>query len=164
MDRIEKAGISLVPWIETGSRGQSHSPCNRGSQVRKNVRKEIGGDDDIVSFRVSYYIHTSGIDQFRFTLNLGIFGGDLLKDLIPEYHPKSLGIRFGNRGNLFSSFFSCIFKGKGDDSFDAFSCEEATLDSQFSFFDSDNTSHIRIFPLCIFSNDDDVNLSSGDSG
>src|SRR5207248_7602341 len=101
--------------VEIGARSQSHAAGNRRPQVREDVAKEIGSDNDIQALWPGDKTRAQRVDQLLLVCYVRVLCRHLPEDFIPEDHIVLHAVGLGSAGDLFAAILPSILEGVAHD-------------------------------------------------
>src|SRR5262245_28844656 len=159
MHWFEHRGM-LARGVEIRRRRQTQATDERSTEVGKDIPEEVGGYHDIEAFGTQDEIQTGSIDELRVRLDVRVVFGHSAKDLVPEDHAMALGIRLGDRGQMFSGALAGEVEGVADNALGAPARKHRPLDDDLTVAPLiDAAADIRIFPLSILPHDEHIDVA-----
>lgn len=156
MDRFEHAW-GFFGRVDIAAGSEAHAADDDRADIGEDVAEKIAGDDDVERFGTADELHRGAVDEERFRFDLRVVFGDLGEDFVPEDHAVTLGVAFGDGGDLLAGAFHRTFEGGANDPFTTMTGEDGRLDRDFArMFLIGAATDVYVFPFGVFAVDDEI--------
>ena len=126
MDRLEHRRAA-AGRVDVGRGGKAQPALDRRAQVGQDVAEQVRRHHHVQRLGCQHHPGGQRVDVIGGDLDLGIFGGDLAGDLVPEHHGMALRVRLGDRSQSSRPPLR-LFEAKAQDAFDPGAGEDRGLD------------------------------------
>src|SRR6266566_5073140 len=145
--------------IEIGARSQSQAAGNRRSQIREDVAKEIGSNNDIQALWPGDKTCAQRVDKLLLVCYVRVLCRHLPEDFIPEDHIVLHAVGLGGAGDLFAAILPGILERVAHDPLRTLAGKDSRLDRHFVLCPLvDAASSSGILALGILTNAHDIDI------